>query len=304
VTPLWSTLFIKARGKQRGFCPVVVAHPLDWTRVSGDLSTHKNWVVKTNFVLFFVFVFCSCVYWGTGTCFDSVRRFGATLLLRTTWICFWGNWVDSRVAVLQIKNQNAESRNHSTPEGFHGVWTCPVGGGTDPLRRVGDYRPLRRDRRGVGCVHPPPLQTAPVTPRYGSNPYPTTPTGRVRNTSYSYFVSKPLRDKSFRDSCSRLAPTASYTWFHNLIVWLYLFLQFESPSWWNIFVQIHDGTTLLKAKFGTTPQKIPKNDLNCGVGSSFGTNKTPPSKLTVSEVALSFAFMCSEICFTKTEWVQ
>jgi len=29
----------------------------------------------------------------------------------------------------------AESPKHSTPEGFHGVWTCPVGGGYGPLRR-------------------------------------------------------------------------------------------------------------------------------------------------------------------------
>ena len=49
---------------------------------------------------------------------------------------------------------------------------------------------------------------------------------------------------------------------------------FASP-WRNIFVQIHGGTTLLKAKFGTTSQKRPKNHLNWGVGSSYGTNKTP-----------------------------
>ena len=45
---------------------------------------------------------------------------------------------------------------------------------------------------------------------------------------------------------------------------------FTSP-WRKSFVQIHGRTTLLKAKFGTTPQKRPKNDLNWGVGSS-GTN--------------------------------
>ena len=39
---------------------------------------------------------------------------------------------------------------------------------------------------------------------------------------------------------------------------------FASP-WRNSFVQIHGGTTLLKAKFGTTPHKRPKNDLNWGV---------------------------------------
>jgi len=49
---------------------------------------------------------------------------------------------------------------------------------------------------------------------------------------------------------------------------------FASP-WQNSFVQIHGGTTLLKAKFGITPQKRPKNDLNWGVGSSYGTDKTP-----------------------------
>ena len=49
---------------------------------------------------------------------------------------------------------------------------------------------------------------------------------------------------------------------------------FASP-WRNSFVQIHGGTTLLKAKFGTTPQKLPKNDLNWGLGSSYGTNKPP-----------------------------
>jgi len=49
---------------------------------------------------------------------------------------------------------------------------------------------------------------------------------------------------------------------------------FASP-WRNSFVQIHGGTTLLKAKFGTTPQKLPKNDLTRGVGSSYGTNKPP-----------------------------
>ena len=42
---------------------------------------------------------------------------------------------------------------------------------------------------------------------------------------------------------------------------------FASP-WRNSFVQTRGGTTLLEAKFGTTPQKQPKNDLNWGVGSS------------------------------------
>jgi len=49
---------------------------------------------------------------------------------------------------------------------------------------------------------------------------------------------------------------------------------FASP-WRNSFVQIQGGTTLLKAKFGTTPQKRPKSDLNFGVGSPYGTNKPP-----------------------------
>ena len=50
---------------------------------------------------------------------------------------------------------------------------------------------------------------------------------------------------------------------------------FFALPWRNSFDQIHGGTTLLKAKFGTTPQKRPKNDLNFGVGSSYGTNKPP-----------------------------
>jgi len=33
----------------------------------------------------------------------------------------------------------AESRNHSTFECFHGVWTCPVGGGYGPFHRGGGY---------------------------------------------------------------------------------------------------------------------------------------------------------------------
>jgi len=49
---------------------------------------------------------------------------------------------------------------------------------------------------------------------------------------------------------------------------------FASP-WRNSFVQIHGGKTLLKAKFGTTPQKRPENDINWGVGSSYGTNNPP-----------------------------
>jgi len=56
---------------------------------------------------------------------------------------------------------------------------------------------------------------------------------------------------------------------------------FASP-WRNRFVQIHGKTTFLKAKFGTTSQKRPKNDLNWDVGSSYATNKPLPSKPTVS----------------------
>jgi len=37
--------------------------------------------------------------------FDSVRRFRATLLLRTTCMRLWGNWFASCVAALQTKNQ-------------------------------------------------------------------------------------------------------------------------------------------------------------------------------------------------------
>jgi len=48
-----------------------------------------------------------------------------------------------------------------------------------------------------------------------------------------------------------------------------------ASAWRNSFVQIHGGTTLLKAIFGTTPQKRPKNDLNWGVWLSYGTNKHP-----------------------------
>jgi len=40
-----------------------------------------------------------------------------------------------------------------------------------------------------------------------------------------------------------------------------------ASSWRNSFVEIHGWTTLLKAKFGATPQKRPKNDLIWGVGS-------------------------------------
>ena len=40
-----------------------------------------------------------------GVPFDSVRRFWATLLMRTSCMRLWGNWVASCVAALQTKNQ-------------------------------------------------------------------------------------------------------------------------------------------------------------------------------------------------------
>jgi len=42
-----------------------------------------------------------------GVPFDSDRRFRATLLLRTTCMRLWGNWVASCVLVLQTKYQNS-----------------------------------------------------------------------------------------------------------------------------------------------------------------------------------------------------
>jgi len=66
---------------------------------------------------------------------------------------------------------------------------------------------------------------------------------------------------------------------------------FASP-WRNSFVQIHGATPLLKAKFGTTPQKRPKNDLNWGVGSSYCTNKSllpnPPFSYEIVVLATKF----------------
>jgi hypothetical protein len=88
-------------------------------------------------------------------------------------------------------------------------------------------------------------------------------------------ASKPLKDKCFRDSCPQLDPAASFAWFYNLIVLLYLFLQ---------LLRRHGGATLFRSmadqlcwrqNFWTTRQKWPKNDLNWGVGSSYGTNKPP-----------------------------
>ena len=66
------------------------------------------------FVLFLVACMSACanVYFKTtfkcprsiaGVPFNSVRRFGATLLLRTTCMRLWGNWVASCVSALQTK---------------------------------------------------------------------------------------------------------------------------------------------------------------------------------------------------------
>jgi len=77
---------------------------------------------------------------------------------------------------------------------------------------------------------------------------------------------------------SRFVPSiGSCSWFclilqpHRVAVpFLSFFLSFPptfASPWRSSFVQIHGGT-LLKAKFGTTPPKRPKNDLNFGVGSS------------------------------------
>jgi len=43
-------------------------------------------------------------------------------------------------------------------------------------------------------------------------------------------------------------------------------VQLCSNPWQNSFVQIHGRTVLFKAKFGTTPQKQPKNDQKWGWG--------------------------------------
>ena len=70
------------------------------------------------FVLFFV-----CVYLRlrisshprpiAGVPFDSVRRFRATLLLHTTCMRLWGNWVRSCVVASQTKNQKPLTLCHS-----------------------------------------------------------------------------------------------------------------------------------------------------------------------------------------------
>ena len=52
---------------------------------------------------------------------------------------------------------------------------------------------------------------------------------------------------------------------------------------------IHGETSFLKAKFGTTPQRRPQNDLNLGVSSSYGTNKPPlPNPSFPYEVPIPF----------------
>ena len=45
-----------------------------------------------------------------GVPFDSVGRFWATLLLRTTCMCLWCNWVASCVGALQTKNQKPKTK--------------------------------------------------------------------------------------------------------------------------------------------------------------------------------------------------
>ena len=129
-----------------------------------------------------------------------------------------------------------------------------------------------RDRRGVRSV-PPPHTDRTRNPPYGSSPYPTTPTGRVRTPKYTYFEipQGPMFLRfvpsigSRSQFCFNLQP-------HRVAA---LFPPTFASRWRNSFVQIHGRTTLWKAKFGTTPQKRLKNDLNWGVGSSYGTNNPP-----------------------------
>jgi len=104
---------------------------------------------------------------------------------------------------------------------------------------------------------PPPTGRTRNTP-YRSNPYPTNPTG-----------SETPQGKVF----SRFVPSIGSCSQFCLILQPHYFAvpfppTFASP-WRNSLVKIHGGTTFLKAKFGTTPQKRPKNDLNWGVGSSW-----------------------------------
>jgi len=67
-------------------------------------------------------------------------------------------------------------------------------------------------------------------------------------------------------------------------IW-YAFSFFPMCPWRTCLNQIHGGTTLLMAKFETTPQKRSKNDQHWGIGSSDGTNK-PPSVVVVVVVSL------------------
>ena len=63
------------------------------------------------------------------------------------------------------------------------------------------------------------------------------------------------------------------------------------------FVQIHGGTTLLKAKFGITPQKRPNYDLNWEVGSSYGTNKPSlPNPLFPYELVINPLYYTRTFC--------
>jgi len=66
------------------------------------------------------------------------------------------------------------------------------------------------------------------------------------------------------------------------------------------FVQIHGGTTLLKAKFGTTPQERPKNDLNWGVGPSrhaASRGALAPSRHAELTIRQSLYGICPKIHF-------
>ena len=60
-----------------------------------------------------------------GLPFDSVRRFRATLLLRTTCMCPWGNWVASCVAALQTKNQKP-NRTGDLGTGSLALWPAKL----------------------------------------------------------------------------------------------------------------------------------------------------------------------------------
>ena len=71
---------------------------------------------------------------------------------------------------------------------------------------------------------------------------------------------------------------------------------FASP-WRNSFVQIHGGTPVMKAKFGITSHKRPKNDLNWEVGSSYGTNKRSlPNPLFPYELVINPLYYTRTFC--------